>query len=89
MLVEARSLIDSFHSMIRKRIVYDLEPWTLSASKSLVASFSSGILRDPAAVRAAITEPWSTGKPKARSRSTSWRNGRTTTIENSTFCRLG
>lgn len=54
MLVEARSLIDSFHSMIRKKIADDLEPWTTCASKSLVASFASGILRDRAAVRAAI-----------------------------------
>lgn len=57
MLVEARILIDSFHSMIRKKIADDLEPWMIFASKSLVAS-SSGIIRDRAAVRAAITEPW-------------------------------
>ena len=56
MLVEARGLIDSFHSMIRKT-ADDLEPWTICASNSLVASFASGILRDRAAVRAAITEP--------------------------------
>lgn len=53
MLVEARSLIDSFHSMIRKKIADDLEPWITCASKRLVASFASGILRDRAAVRAA------------------------------------
>jgi transposase len=53
MLVEARGLIDSFHSMIRKKTADDLEPWTHCASNSLVASFASGILRDRTAVRAA------------------------------------
>lgn len=66
MLVEARILIDSFHSMIRKKIADDLEPWIISASKSLVASFASGILRDRAAVRAAITEPWSNGQTEGQ-----------------------
>lgn len=33
-----------------------------AASGSLVASFARGIIRDRAAVRAAITEPWSNGQ---------------------------
>jgi transposase len=66
MLVEARSLIDSFHSMIRNKVADDLEPWIVDASKSLVASFANGILRDRAAVRAAITEPWSNGQTEGQ-----------------------
>jgi len=66
MLVEARSLIDSFHSMIRTKVADDLEPWIVDASKSLVASFAHGILRDSAAVRAAITEPWSNGQTEGQ-----------------------
>ena len=66
MLVEARSLIDSFHYMVRKKIADDLEPWIISASKSLVASFASGILRDRAAVQAAITQPWSNGQTEGQ-----------------------
>ena len=66
MLVEARILIDSFHSMIRKKITDDLEPWIICASKSLVASFANGILRDHAAVRSAITEPWSNGQTEGQ-----------------------
>ena len=69
--VELR-LIDSFHSMIRKKMADDLEPWIVCASNSLIASFANGILRDGAAVRAAITELGPTGKPRVRSRSSSW-----------------
>ena len=52
--------------MIRKKTTDDLEPWTICASDSLVASFASGILRDRAAVRAAITEPWSNGQTEGQ-----------------------
>jgi transposase len=66
MLMEARSLIDRFHSMIRKKIAADLEPWILDASASLVASFANGISRDRKAVRTAITEPWSNGQTEGQ-----------------------
>ncbi|AZO50304.1 MAG: transposase [Mesorhizobium sp.] len=62
MLVEARNLVVGFHSMIRKKLADDLEPWIEAARRSLVASFANGIVRDHAAVRAAITEPWSNGQ---------------------------
>jgi hypothetical protein len=39
----------------------DLEAWIAQAGKSLVASFANGIVRDCAAVRVAIVEPWSNG----------------------------
>jgi transposase len=35
-------------------------------SLSLIASFASGIIRDKAAVRAAITEPWSDGQTEGQ-----------------------
>ncbi|ESY14513.1 hypothetical protein X750_30435 [Mesorhizobium sp. LNJC394B00] len=66
MLVEARNLIAGFHSMIRKKVAHELEPWIADASKSLIASFANGIIRDRAAVRAAITEPWSNGQTGRR-----------------------
>ena len=65
-LVEARCLIDRFHSMIRKKIEADLDPWIVDASTSVIASFASGITRDRAAVRAAITEPWSNGQTEGQ-----------------------
>jgi transposase len=65
-LVEARSLIDRFHSMIRGKTVADLDPWIADARTSLIASFAAGITRDKAAVCAAITEPWSNGQTEGQ-----------------------
>ena len=65
-LVQARNLADRFHAMIRKKAAADLDPWTIEASTSLIASFASGITRDNAAVRAAITEPWSNGQAEGQ-----------------------
>jgi transposase len=65
-LVEARCLIERFHSMVRKRIEADLDPWIVDASTSVIASFASGITRDRAAVRAAITESWSNGQTEGQ-----------------------
>ncbi len=66
MLVEARNLVACFHSMIRKKLADDLETWIAAASRSLVASFANGIVRDHAAVRAAIIEPWSNGQTEGQ-----------------------
>ena len=38
----------------------------MEANTSLIASFASGIARDRAAVRAAITEPWSNGQTEGQ-----------------------
>ena len=45
-LVEARTLTDRFHSMIRKKVEVDLDSWVADASASRIASFASGINRD-------------------------------------------
>jgi transposase len=66
MLVGARSLIDRFQAMIRTKSARDLDAWIMEASKSLVASFANGIMRDRAAVHAAITEPWSNGQTEGQ-----------------------
>ena len=66
MLVEARSLIDKFHLMIRKTVAADLDPWIADASASLIASLANGITKDKDAVRAAITEPWSNGQTEGQ-----------------------
>jgi transposase len=65
-LVEARMLVESFQTMVRKKLVADLDPWIATASLSLIGSFASGIIRDKAAVRAAITEPWSNGQTEGQ-----------------------
>jgi transposase len=65
-LVEARTLIDQFHDMIRKKDEAKLDDWIANAKASLVSSFATGVLKDRAAVRAAITQPWSNGQVEAQ-----------------------
>ena len=65
-LVEARGLIDRFHAMIRTKADAELDGWTIDARRSLVASFARGIAKDEAAVRAAITAPWSNGQAEGQ-----------------------
>ncbi|GGF49381.1 hypothetical protein GCM10011611_64740 [Aliidongia dinghuensis] len=60
-LVEAREIIATFQAMIRKRMLAALDPWIERARASLVASFANGVVKDKAAVSAAITSPWSNG----------------------------
>jgi transposase len=59
-------LVESFQTMVRKKLVADLDPWIATASLSLIGSFASGIIRDKAAVRAAISEPWSNGQTEGQ-----------------------
>jgi transposase len=61
-LAEAHAMIMRFQTMIRARADDDLDPWIRDAEKSLIASFVRGVLKDNAAVRAAIKEPWSNGQ---------------------------
>ena len=65
-LVEARTLIDQFHDMIRKKDEDKLDDWIANAKASLVLSFATGVLKDIAAVRAAIMQPWSNGQVEAQ-----------------------
>jgi transposase len=66
LLVEARNIIASFQAMIRKKSLADLEPWLERARSSLVASFANGVIKDQAAVKAAITSPWSNGQTEGQ-----------------------
>jgi transposase len=65
-LVDARTLIERFQIMVRQKLAADLEPWIASSGASLIASFANGILKDKAAVCAAITEPWSNGQTEGQ-----------------------
>ena len=60
-LAAGRVLVERFHRMVRARTPDALPTWITDASDSLVASFGRGIADDQAAVRAALTEPWSNG----------------------------
>ena len=65
-LVEAREIIAEFHMMIRRKAEAGLTPWIERARASLVASFACGVAKDEAAVRAAITLPWSNGQTEGQ-----------------------
>jgi transposase len=66
LLVEAREIIAAFHVMIRKKAHGDLDPWLARARASLVSSFANGVIRDNAAVNAAITTSWSNGQTEGQ-----------------------
>ena len=65
-LVEARETIAMFHAMVRKTLPADLATWIARARTSLVSSFANGVAKDEAAVRAAITLPWSNGQTEGQ-----------------------
>ena len=64
-LTEARGLLDRFHAMIRRKSP-DLDGWISDAATSLMASFSTGVSKDRAAVAAAIESPWSNGQTEGQ-----------------------
>lgn len=64
-LVEARTLLDRFHAMVRRKSS-DLDGWVADATNSLLASFAAGVSKDKTAVAAAITEPWSNGQTEGQ-----------------------
>lgn len=65
-LIDARKLIERFHTMIRRKSEADLLPWIEDGGASLVASFANGVARDIAAVRAAIVTAWSNGQTEGQ-----------------------
>lgn len=64
-LVEARGLLDRFHTMVRRKTC-ELDGWIGDAATSLLASFAAGVSKDRAAVAAAITSPWSNGQTEGQ-----------------------
>ena len=62
LLVQAREVIAAFQAMVRRRLLVDLEPWLERALTGLVAPFANGIIKDKAAVSAAISSNWSNGQ---------------------------
>ena len=61
-IAAARDLLERFHAMMRARRPQDFDQWIADGKASLIASFANGVAADYAAVRAAITEPWSNGQ---------------------------
>ena len=65
-LAEARSLVARFQTMIRTKAATELDDWIEQARTSLIAPLARGVARDAAAIRAAITEPWSNGQTEGQ-----------------------
>jgi transposase len=53
-------LARAFSLMVRRRKPEQLDPWLSAAQKTALAGFAGGLRRDLAAVRAALSLPWST-----------------------------
>lgn len=51
----------AFRAMVRGKQEDDLDGWLAAAGETALAGFAEGIKRDLAAVRAALSLPWSTG----------------------------
>jgi transposase len=65
-VVEARETIADFHAIVRRTDDADLGSWIDRALGGLVASFGRGVVKDEAAVRAAIRLPWSNGQTEGQ-----------------------
>jgi transposase len=65
-LSEAREIIAAFQAMIRRKSLADLQPWLERARTSLVASVANGLMKDQAAVAAAIISAWSNGQTEGQ-----------------------
>jgi len=59
-LIQAAVVANAFTKMVRDHHDTGFEAWLEAARASELRSFADGIDRDAAAVRAALTEPWST-----------------------------
>jgi transposase len=58
-LVDAREIIAAFQTMIQQNSPFDFDLWPERVKSGLAASFANGVIREQAAVSAAITMPWS------------------------------
>ena len=65
-LVQARDLVDGFHTLIRRKQEAALDGWLNMAAASLLASFARGLARDHLAVRAAISTAWSNAQAEGQ-----------------------
>ena len=73
-LVDARTLIERFQIMIRKKVEAELDTWIIDGGSSLVASFASGITNDadrsvPQYLSLGPTSSWKESTPSSSSSS--------------------
>ena len=66
MLVQARDIVDAFHTLIRRKKEEALEEWLEKAAHTLLAPFARGLARDQLAVRTAIATAWSNAQAEGQ-----------------------
>ena len=54
-------LARAFNAMVRYQQAERLDSWLAAAKDTALAGFADGLIRDLAAIRAALSLPWSTG----------------------------
>ena len=65
----AHELAQGFQKMVRERLADGFEDWLFRAEKSIVPgmkNFAIGLRRDYAAVKMALSQPWSNGQVKGQ-----------------------
>jgi transposase len=60
-LVPVIEVAREFRAMVRRKEAGKLDDWLTAAQETALAGFVGGLKRDLAAVRAALSLPWSTG----------------------------
>lgn len=60
-LAQTVALARAFRTMVRQQRAGELDEWLLATDGTAMAGFAGGLKRDLAAVRAALSLPWSTG----------------------------
>lgn len=61
-IATAADLVTRFCEMVKGKLPDPLDGWLREAKASVLAPFAAGIRRDEDAVRAALSEPWSSGQ---------------------------
>jgi transposase len=65
-LVEAREVVADIKAMIRRKAPAKLDPWIERAKVGLVAALANGVMKDKAAVSAALSSGWSNGQAEGQ-----------------------
>lgn len=65
-IATAADLIARFGRMVKDKTPAAFDGWLRAAEASALASFAVGLRRDEAAVRAALSEPWSNGQTEGQ-----------------------
>ena len=65
-LAIVRDLAIRFGALVRSQTDEALDPWLAEATGSELSSFAAGLRQDEAAIRAALTLPWSSGQTEGQ-----------------------